>query len=232
MQREHLIPFLGLAEPISAITHLVAALVVIAFGISMRRRSKANGVHPGRRFCLFVYVVTVAGMLMASGFYHSLPTSNPWRDVFWRLDHAAIWIGLIGTFTGVMASWCPIHLRLLLPLWALAITGAICEMLIIDQLPLWVSPLLYIFMGWANLPWLLLVAKHHGRNEALFLLLAGVIASVGGVIDSIQQPRVLRGVLEAHELLHFATSTGGLIFTIMIWRGSDGSRIPDTEDEG
>lgn len=221
-----LIPMLGLGEPVSSLSHLLmAVLVLIGGAIACRRARDKKPMVWG----LLAYTICVGGMFVASGSYHSLPNGHPWRDFWWRLDHAAIWLALMGTFTGVMATYSRWDWGYLIPLWSLALVGVVLEMSVLDELPLWVSPLLYVAMGWANLPILFRVRRYNGLGKMLPMLFAGTLASIGGVLDSLQRPVLWPGVLEAHELLHGAISVASVIFFVMIFRGADGRYVPSQE---
>jgi hemolysin III len=173
---------------------------------------------------MVLYLVCCVAMLFSSATYHGLPHEHALKSTFWHLDHALIWISLAATYTTVQALFLPVdgarfRARLL---WALALTGVILELSVLESLPLWVSPLLYVGMGWACFPILLAVFRRHGAYPAGLMFAGGVIVSIGGVIDSTSLPNLYPGVFEAHELLHLTTVVAFYAHWWPISQGADG----------
>lgn len=216
-----LLTLFGIAEPLSCLTHAASAVAVLALGPALVRR---GGGGP-RSLALALYAAAVAFMFLASATYHALPHDHAARDLFWRLDHASIWIGLAASFAAVRVVFVEGRfVPVVGALWSIAIVGVTSEMAALRDLPAWVSPALYIFMGWCGLPTVLLVRRERGADEAWPLLWSGVVVTVGGFMDVFQWPHVLPGVIEAHELLHLTTLVGGAAYFRGLWRGAG---LPD-----
>jgi hemolysin III len=207
-----LITIFGIAEPLSALTHLGTALGLAAFGLALLRR----GLRP--KVSLIIFTAAVLAMFLSSATYHALPTSHPARQVFWHLDHASIWIVLAATFSAVRILYLEGRVvPTVVALWTIALTGVTLEMVAMRDMPLWISPTLYILMGWCGLPTVLKVWRVHGADAARPMLLAGSIVTIGGVMDAVQWPHVLPGVVEAHELLHLTTVIAGSVYFHRLW---------------
>lgn len=194
----------GLADPVSSLTHAMVAVLLLVQALWLMRRV---GDCQRRQLAIVVYLTCCVAMLFSSATYHGLAQDHSLKSTFWHLDHALIWISLAATYTTIQILFLPLNAarsraRLL---WALALTGAILELSVLDTLPLWVSPLLYVGMGWACFPVLLAVFRRHGAYPAGLMLAGGVAVSVGGFIDSASLPNLYPGVFEAHELLHVTT---------------------------
>jgi len=215
----------GLNEPVSALSHLLAAAAVLVLGALLLQRARRD---PLLLRTAAAYAGALLLMFGASGVYHALPDGDPARDLFWRVDHAAIWVGLAATFTAVRVThtaggW---GCDLIRAQWALAAAGVLLELTALDALPLWLSPLLYVGMGWLGLPTVLLAARHHGLGVAGPMLVGGVAVTAGALMDALEGPSPLPGVVEYHEVLHVLTIAGGLPFWLTIHAGADGSRRP------
>lgn len=212
-----LVTLFGIAEPLSCLTHAVSGLAVLALAPSLVRRG--GGGAPS--LALALYAAAVACMFLASATYHALPSGHPARDLFWHLDHASIWIGLAASFAAVRVVYLE---RRFVPvvgaLWSIAIVGVTSEMVALRELPPWLSPTLYIFMGWCGLPTVLLVRRDRGPDVAWPLLWSGVVVTVGGFMDAFQWPHLAPGVIEAHELLHLTTLVGGAVYFRGLWRAA------------
>lgn len=227
----HLTPYLGLAEPISAITHLFAAfLAVLALGLLLRR---ARG-SPRRLAAVTVFGLASIYLFGSSGVYHSVPSSAPIRPLLWRLDHAGVWLILAATFSSIRVLGVDGRFggRGQLALWTVAGLGITTELFLIDVLPYWISPTLYVGMGWLGLPTLLAVARLHPTSQlSARMWTGGLVATVGGIMDALEWPSPLPRVVEYHELLHFCTATGGLFFCTVVWAMADGAYEPDAVRE-
>lgn len=207
-----LVTLFGIAEPLSALTHLVTALALAACAVALVRR----GLRPRPPLVLFTFAVV--GMLLASATYHALPTSHRARQFFWHLDHASIWIVLAATFSAVRFLYLEGRVvPAVVGLWTIAILGVTAEMVAMRDMPLWISPTLYILMGWCGLPTVLQVWRVHGLAAARPMLLAGFLVTIGGAMDAGQWPHLLPGVIEAHELLHFTTVVAGSVYFHRLW---------------
>jgi hemolysin III len=212
-----LVTLFGIAEPLSCLTHALSALALLALGPALVRRGGGGA----RSVALALYVAAVAFMFLASATYHALPFAHPARDLFWHLDHASIWIGLAASFAAVRVVYLEGRfVPVVAVLWSIAIVGVSSEMTALRELPAWISPALYIFMGWCGLPTVLLVRRERGAEEAWPLLWSGVVVTVGGFMDVFQWPHVAPGLVEAHELLHLTTLVGGAVYFRGLWRAA------------
>lgn len=216
-----LVTLFGIAEPLSCLTHAVSGVLILALGPALVRRGGGGA----RSLALALYVAAVAFMFLASATYHALPAVHPARDLFWHLDHASIWIGLAASFAAVRVVYLEGRfVPVVGALWAIAIVGVTSEMSALRELPPWISPALYIFMGWCGLPTVLLVRRERGADEAWPLLWSGIVVTVGGFMDVFQWPDLLPGLVEAHELLHLTTLVGGAVYFGGLWRAAGAPR--------
>jgi hemolysin III len=225
----HLTQYLGLNEPISALTHLFAAFVaVLALGVLLRR---ARG-SPRRTVAVTIFAVAGIYLFGSSGVYHAVPLSDPARPLLWRLDHAGVWLILAATFSSirVLAVDGRFGGRGQVALWTVAALGVATELWAIDALPYWVSPMLYIGMGWLGLPTLLAVARLHPTSTLASRMWAGgLLATIGGIMDAAEWPSPLPRIVEYHELLHACTATGGALFCTVVHDMATGAFEPGAE---
>lgn len=84
---------------------------------------------PGTRMAAHVYGTALLLMLGASGAYHMAAHTRA-RPVLRRIDHAAIYLKIAGTFTplGVLLGTAFAHVMLVL-VWALALAGAMSKLM-------------------------------------------------------------------------------------------------------
>ncbi|MCW8137974.1 MAG: hemolysin III family protein [Planctomycetota bacterium] len=212
-----MVSLFGLAEPLSCLTHVAIGLTLAALSPALVRRGRGAA----ERAALAAYALAVVAMFLVSGSYHALPASHPARDVLWHLDHASIWLGLAATFSAVRIVFVPgPALPTVAGLWGIAVAGVAAEMVAMRDMALWISPALYILMGWCGLPTVLSAGRAHGAHVSGPLLAAGVVVTFGGFMDVFQAPRLLVGVVEAHELLHLTTLVGGVVYFRGLWLGA------------
>ncbi|MEZ6185018.1 MAG: hemolysin III family protein [Planctomycetota bacterium] len=195
-----LIPFLYLQDPLSSVSHLLGSLTLLAAlwlvrGVTVGEARRDRGVR--------VYFLCGGLQLLCSALYHSQPYGTPARIVFWHLDHATIWIALAASFTAVMSTlgrWQPRYHALV---WGVAVAGALLELSSLPALNPWISPVLYVAMGWLGFPLWLHTARVHGVwGPPGWLLLGGGLATLGGVIDALEWPTLVARMVEAHEVMH------------------------------
>lgn len=215
MPHRGLVTWLGLCDPISALTHGVAALwYVVAFALIIR----ACRGDRTRQIAVTGYSLVVGAMYANSALYHALGDGGALKQVFWQLDHASIWLSIAASL-GAVEALCftgRSRARGLARLWSVAIVGSTVEAAWLHELPLFVSPLLYIGMGAVGLPTLWKVHRAGRPRHAWQLLIGGGFAASGGLLDALDAPNPFPGVLEAHELLHLLTLPAGALFWITI----------------
>src|SRR5262249_9686236 len=75
-------------------------------------------------------------------------------------------------------------------------------------LPIWVSTLVYLAMGWGSLICYRELARRYSHRTLLPLPLGGIFYSVGAVMNLAKWPVLSPGVFAAHELFHFFVIAG------------------------
>ncbi len=157
-----------------------------------------------------------------SGIYHGL-APGPWRMVFRRLDYAGIWIVIAGSATPVHVLLFKGHWRwgLISLFWLAAITSLVLIDYYFNQLPYW--GIIAAYIGVSSLGFITFskITARYGWKETLLLLLGGIAYASGAVIDYIQGPVILTGILGPHELFHFLVIVGAALHWSFIynWAG-------------
>jgi len=194
-------PIPGFSEPISSLSHLIAAGVALYGGLFLFREGKGNKT---RFFSLFIFTFALVFLFSMSGVYHLLEPGNVPREVFRRLDHAAIWVLIAGTFT-------PIHTLLfrgiwrtgfLFFIWAIAITGLVLEVVFFGSVPEWLSLTFYLSLGWMGVISGIKYAMDYGPGGAKLLVAGGLAYSIGAIFEFLRWPTLADGIFGPHELFH------------------------------
>ncbi|VAX05637.1 FIG01964566: Predicted membrane protein, hemolysin III homolog [hydrothermal vent metagenome] len=191
----------GFSEPVSSLSHLLPAGLFFFLGIFLLIRERGNRI---RILSLAVFVFASVFMLAMSGVFHLLEPGGNGRAVLQRLDHAAIFVLIAGTFT-------PIHIILfrgwrrwgvLCLLWLLASGGLTIKTIFFNEMNEWLGLLLYLGLGWLGAITAVLIYQRY-RSRFLPLLLYGAVAyTLGALIDFFRLIDPLPGVIGPHELFH------------------------------
>lgn len=210
-------PIPGFSEPFSSISHLLAA--VAAFFLSFWLYSKGSG-NRTRFFSLFIFSFSLVFLFSMSGVYHLLEPGHRPRAVLQRLDHAAIWVLIAGTFTpihtllfrGVWRTW------FLVVIWTVAITGMTLEAVFFDDVPEWLSLSFYLGLGWMGMlsAWKYLLA--YGKRGAKLMFFGGMSYSIGAIMEYQRWPELWPGVVGPHEIFHIFIIIGAGFFWVFIYQ--------------
>lgn len=167
-------------ELANRLTHGFGAVLSLAGLIAMVFYSRAHG-DEWHVISTAIYGTTLVLLYSASTLYHSV--QNPrWRLLCQKLDHAAIFLLIAGTYTPFMLSslrsgggWNVFAL-----IWGAALLGVVFKFIVGDRGDI-ISTLIYLAMGWfvliAARP--LFDALPEGARE---LLLAGGICYTVGTV--------------------------------------------------
>jgi len=202
-----LLPIAGLSDPFSAVTHLVAAVVCVVLGVVLLHRGRGNA---GRMLSLGVFAFSCVLLLALSGAYHVLAPGTGGREVLKRLDHAAIFGLIAGSFTPVHAilfrgAW---RWGMLVAIWGAAIAGLTIKTLNFDTTPEWVGLLMYLGLGWMGVISAVALARRYGYRFVLPLVWGAIAYTAGAVAEFLRWPHLLPGIVGPHEIFHLAVLAG------------------------
>ncbi len=197
----------GFYEPFSAMSHLLGAPLFLVLGIVLLLRGRGD-----RTAMLALAVYTFAGVFLMSmsGVYHMMVDGGAAHVVMERLDHAAIFILIAGTFTPTHAilfrgwrRWGP-----LIFVWVAAITSITLKTIFFDSIPEWIGLSLYLSLGWVGAISGIFVIQSYGWKFVRPLAWGAAAYTLGGLIHFLNWPRVVPHVIEGHEVFHVAVLLG------------------------
>lgn len=191
-----------LREPMNGLTHLIGAILALV-GLVFLIIQASYGGSAWHVVAFTIYGVSLLGMYISSTLYHWLPLGEKgvWR--LKRVDHIMIFVLIAGTYT----PFCLTVLRshggwwIFGAVWTLAILG-IFQKIFWLQAPRWLSPTVYLFMGWLLLPILIPLAEAIPLAALVWLSLGGLFYTVGAIIYGCKRPNFLRLHLGFHEIWH------------------------------
>jgi channel protein (hemolysin III family) len=197
----------GFSEPFSSLSHLGGALAFAWLSVSLIRRGQGNS---GRMVSLIAFAFSCVLLLSISGVYHLLSPSGAGRYVLHRLDHAAIFILIAGSFTPVHAILFqgPWRWGMLAAVWTMAITGLTLKTVYFTSMPEWFGLLLYLGLGWFGLVSGIALARRFGFRFVRPVVWGALAYTFGALADFLHWPAPLPGIVGPHELFHIAVLAG------------------------
>jgi len=157
-----------------------------------------------------VFVISVLTLLSLSGVYHMMELGSTSRAVMLRLDVAAVFVLIAGTFT-------PVHVIMfrgwnrwgvLALLWLIAIVGVTLRSIFFDKIPSPVGSFIFLSMGWIGLYTAYLIYHKLGWYGFRSVLFGGICYSAGAIINVVQWPVIIPLVWGPHETFHFMVLAG------------------------
>lgn len=110
----------------------------------------SGAVTTGRMIALTIYCVALISTFAASAIYNMMPYYRP-RPMLRRIDHAAIYLKIAGTYTPLVAMiGTGFAYAILGVVWALAVIGITLK-LFFWRTPGRFGPALYLIMGWLSI---------------------------------------------------------------------------------
>ena len=161
---------------------------------------------------LGIYGAALIGSFVASAFYHFTPWEGP-RPLLRRIDHAAIYLKIAGTYTPlVVLIGSTFAYSILGIVWALAVFG------VITKLFFWARPTrwgvgLYLALGWLSVALVNSLIPLVPAAALTLIIIGGLIYSLGAVVFSID------GLRFQNAIWHGLVLTASVCFCIAIALG-------------
>ena len=162
------------------------------------------GAQPGiERLSALVFAASVATMLGVSALYHRVVWPPGPRRWIRRLDHAAIFLLIAGTYTpfGLIALDGAWRVTVLAIAWAGALAAIVLKVAWIDA-PRWVAALVAVGLGWVAIVAVPEIHRAVGFSPLVLIAAGGLLYTVGAVIYALRRPDPLPSVFGYHELFH------------------------------
>lgn len=196
-----------LREPVNALTHLLGAVLSLIGTILLFNHTKLP-LNPITITSILIFGISLIMLYTTSGIYHLVYTTDSILLRLKKLDHAMIFILIAGSYT----PFCLLALSgfwkwsIISIVWSLAIVGITLKIFWIDM-PRWLSTSFYIGMGWIALFALKPLYASLSAGGFFFLILGGVMYTIGGVIYGTKKPN-LSSNFGFHEIFHIFVMLG------------------------
>ena len=150
-----------------------------------------------------VYATALATLFGVSALYHRITWQPGPRRWMRRLDHAAIYLLIAGTYTpfallALSGAW---RWTILPVVWGGALAAIVLKLLWVDS-PRWLSAAMAITLGWAGIIALPQLWNHTGVTGLLLLAVGGLLYTGGAFVYARGWPDPVPAVFGYHELFH------------------------------
>lgn len=196
-------PALGLADPLSSVSHLLGAVVFAVLGVGLVRRAQAPGYFG-------IYVATVVLALAASAAFHAAPRETSIRAQLMAIDHAAIFLLIAGSYTPIHGVQFTGAMRwgVLTVIWTAALAGLFAKLLWFEAIPEWFGLSLYLGLGWAGLFSAAALYRLHGPAHITLLIVGALAYTAGALMEFAGWPVLIDGAIGPHEVFHVFVLVG------------------------
>jgi len=207
-----------LREPVNSLSHGVGIVLSMVGLVVLVVLSEGE---PWRTVSFAVYGVTSVLLYTASTLLHGLHVREQAERWLLRLDHAAIFMLIAGSYTPITL----ITLREVSPawgwtlfglVWGLALLGVVFKLVWLEA-PRWLSTGLYLLMGWLAVVAVRPLLEALPVGGLMWLVVGGLFYSVGAVIFVLERPNLLPGVIGHHELWHLFVLAGGVSHFLLLF---------------
>ncbi len=188
--------------------HAAACAVVLVAGPLLA----ARGPDAGAQAALAVYAASLVLLFGVSAAFHRLEWSAAGRRRMRRADHAAIFVGIAGTYTAVaaLALHGAARVLLLALVWAGAGAGIALRQLWLDA-PAWAVAAPYLAVGWCALAVVPQLWRGLGPGGFALVLAGGLADTAGAAVYARHRPDPLPSVFGYHEVFHACTVVGAVL---------------------
>jgi hemolysin III len=187
-------------EPVNSLTHWGGA--VLAF-VGLIALLIVGWSTPAKIISLAVYGVSLILLFSASATYHMVLVKDKALEIFRKLDHAAIYLLIAGTYTPFCVNAFEGFFKwgMLSIIWSLAIIGIVVKIFYIKA-PRWLNAGIYVIMGWISVSAAGEMLSSLPTWVFAWLLAGGIIYTLGAIVYSTKIFNFKPGVFGFHEVWH------------------------------
>ena len=189
-----------LREPVNSLTHWGGAILAL---IGLVALLIVGWDTPAKVISFVIYGLSLIFMFSASATYHMVRVRDKALEIFRKVDHAAIYTLIAGTYTPFCINafegfW---KWGMLSIIWSLAIIGIIVKIFYI-RAPRWLNAGIYVIMGWLSLAAAGQMLASLPAWVLTWLIIGGVTYTLGAVVYMTKIFNFKPGVFGFHEVWH------------------------------
>lgn len=197
-------PALRVKPRLRGVFHEIAAFLSLPVVIGLVATARGRAAVAGA----VIYGVSLVLLFAVSAIYHRPHWRPRPRNLLGRIDQAAIFVAIAGTYTPFCLLLGPGRGTLLLAtVWAATLVG-VALALLWDNAPKRTMAAIYVVLGWFVLP--ILPAIHAVVHAGPFLLLmvGGALYTTGAAVYAFRRPDPFPAVFGYHEIFHVLVVAG------------------------
>ena len=207
-----------LREPINAITHLAGAGLSLIALIAMLAKVISSNPTTTAILSVIIFGISLILLYTTSGTYQGITSNEKVISIFQKLDHSMIFVLIAGSY----APFCLISIGgklgiamfiIMVTIAVLGITFKLCWF----DCPRWLQTAMYIGMGWAALFMIKPLTAVLPGISLFWLVLGGVLYTIGGVIYGVKPEKLRIGKWGFHEIFHIFILLGSLSHFICVF---------------
>jgi hemolysin III len=189
-----------LREPVNSLTHWGGAILAVAGLVILL---VVGWGPPAKIASLIIYGVSLIFLFSASATYHMVRVKDKALEIFRKIDHAAIYFLIAGTYTPFCINaftgfW---KWGMLIIIWSLAIIGISAKVFIVHA-PRWLNAGIYLVMGWLCVGASGQLLSTLSMWVLTWLIIGGVIYTLGAIVYITKIFNFVPGVFGFHEVWH------------------------------
>jgi|AutmiccommuBRH23_1029490.scaffolds.fasta_scaffold00280_71 hemolysin III len=205
-----------LREPISALTHLAAAIISLFGLLSLIYFGWGD---LSKTITLIIYGISLILMFAASGTYHLVIAKDSIILKLRKLDHSAIYLLIAGSYTPICfhffeGFW---QYGMLAIIWGLALIGVTVKLFVIHA-PRWVTAGVYLLMGWLAIMGVEEILRSMPMIAIIWLVAGGLFYSIGAIVYITKKLNFIPGVFGFHEIWHIFVILGAFSHFYVVLR--------------
>ena len=212
---------LKVKDPGSALTHFIGMIAAACAAAPLLFKA-AHGVNHTYLGAFAVFIISMICLYAASTVYHTFDISKKVNTILRKIDHAMIFVLIAGSYTPICLIILPrsVGMPLLITVWSITIIGSIFNICWINC-PKWLSSVIYIGLGWIVVFAFSSILKGLTHEAFLWLLIGGIIYTVGGIIYALKLPLFKKlnwKNFGNHELFHCFVMLGSFCHFILVYK--------------
>lgn len=213
-------PYDGL-RPWSAITHGVGAVLAVIGTVLLLVRAVRLELDMWHVVSFAIYGLSMIGLYTASTLYHCLNTKVAGRVALRKYDHCSISLLIAGSYTPICLTvlrtegawgWAIFGV-----IWAMAVAACSLSLLWINS-PRWLTSGVYLIMGWLAVFALYPLSRTMPAAGMFWLVLGGVVYTVGGVLYAVKWPGRGNPRFGCHEIFHLFILAGSICHFLLMYQ--------------
>ena len=213
-------PYDGL-RPWSAITHGFGAVLAAVGTALLLVQAVFMDLGSWHVVSFAIYGASMICLYTASTLYHCVNTTVAGRLALRKYDHCSISLLIAGSYTPICLTvlreqgawgWAIFGV-----VWAMALASCTLSLVWINS-PRWLTSGVYLLMGWVALFALYPLSRVLPAEGFFWLVLGGVLYTVGGVLYAVKWPGRDNPRFGCHEVFHLFILAGSVCHFVLMYR--------------